>query len=287
MQRAQWFAASSIYSMSELPDPPPNPALDCGMVGLKEHYRFRRGDFCALSGVPGSGKSSLTNEWACRMADKHAWRTVCASFEQRAKPDHRRALRTFHAKKLEIHMSDAEKAVADAWIDERFRFLVPDENTEASLEWLLDTMASAVTRFGAQMCVVDPWNEFEHVRPKDMTQTEYTGWAIRTLERFARKHRVHLIVVAHPAKMMRNKDGKYPTPSLYDIADSAHWFNKPDIGVLIWREGPQPGLPTKIIVAKSRYYSEIGRPGAIEGIWNESTGRYTITDDGGMSGVAP
>jgi twinkle protein len=283
IKRAQWYAAPGIYSLSELPDPPPNPALDCGMVGLKEHYRLRRGDLCVVSGVPGAGKSSFVNEITCRMAEKHAWRTVFASFEQRPKPDHRRALRTFHAKKPELSMMDKEKAAADAWIDEHFRFLVPDEDAEASLDWLLKTMAAAVNRFGAQICVVDPWNELEHVRPKDMTQTEYTGWAIRVLKRFARKYRVHLVVVAHPAKLQRNKDGKYPQPSLYDIADSAHWANKPDIGVLIWREGPQPELPTEIIIAKSRYHSEIGRPGAIEGIWNESTGRYTITNDGSMA----
>jgi hypothetical protein len=35
------------------------------------------------------------------------------------------------------------------------------------------------------------------------------------------------------------------------------------------------------MVAKSRYHSEIGRPGMVKGIWNESNGRYTIIDDGG------
>ena len=49
-----------------------------------------------------------------------------------------------------------------------------------------------------------------------------------------------------------------------------------------WRDGPEAGKPTQIVVAKSRYHSEIGRPGMVEGIWNEETGRYTITDDGGM-----
>ena len=286
IKRAQWYATPGIYALSELPDPPSNPAFDCGMVGLQEHYRLRRGDFCVVSGVPSAGKSSFVNEVTCRMAEKHDWRTVFASFEQRPKPDHRRALRTFHAQKLEVDMSEAECAAADSWIDEHFRFLVPDEDTEASLDWLMETMAAAIYRLGAQICVVDPWNELEHVRPRDMTQTEYTGYAIRALKRFAKRHRVHLIVVAHPAKLMRSKDGKYPQPSLYDIADSAHWANKPDVGVLIWREGPQPGLPTSIVIAKSRYHDEIGRPGVIKGIWNLSTGRYTITNDGSMAGAA-
>jgi twinkle protein len=283
VKSAQWYAAPGIYALSELPDPPPNPSFDCGMVGLREHYRLRRGDFCVVSGVPSAGKSSFVNEVTCRMGEKHDWRTVFASFEQRPKPDHRRALRTFHAKKLEVEMNEAERAAADAWIDEHFRFLVPDDDTEANLDWLMERMAAAIYRFGAQICVIDPWNELEHVRPRDMTQTEYTGYAIRTLKRYARKHRVHMIVVAHPAKLMRSKDGKYPQPSLYDIADSAHWANKPDIGILIWREGPQAGLPTSIVIAKSRYHDEIGRPGVIQGIWNVRTGRYTITNDGGIA----
>jgi twinkle protein len=256
------------------------------MVGLREHYRMRRGDFCVLSGVPSAGKSSLANEWASRMALQHGWRTVFASFEQRPKPDHRRALRTFHAQKLEKHMTAEERAAADVWIEDHFRFLLPDDDTETSLDWLLSRLAAAVLRFDVSLVVIDPWNELEHIRPQGMTQTEYTGTALRSLKRFAKKHRVHLIVVAHPAKMMRDREGKYPKPSLYDIADSAHWANKPDVGVLIWRESPEAARPTQIAVVKSRYHSEIGRPGAITGIWNESTGRYTITDDGGMRDAA-
>jgi len=281
--RAQWLALPDVYSMADIPEPPEVPAFDTGIVGLKEHYRVRRGDLCVVSGVPGAGKTSFVNELVCRMALAHGWRAVFASFEQRPKPDHRRALRTFHAQKLEKHMSAEERSAADSWIEKHFRFLVPHDDTESSLDWLLERMADAVLRFDAALCVLDPWNELEHVRSREMTQTEYTGTAIRAIKRFAKRHRVHVIVVAHPAKMTRGKDGKYPQPTLYDIADSAHWANKPDVGVLIWREGPEPGLPTKIVVAKSRYHSEIGRPGAITGIWNEVTGRYTITDDGSRS----
>lgn len=284
IERAQWYAAPDIYSMSELPEPPLNPAFDTGMVGLSEHFRMRRGDLTVVSGVPGAGKTSFVNELTSRMALKHGWRSVFASFEQRSKPDHRRALRTFHGQKLEKMLGPRELADADDWIERHFRFLVPTDDTETSLEWLMERMSTAVSRFDPHIMVIDPWNELEHVRPRDMTQTEYTGWAIRSLKRFARCNQLHIIVVAHPAKLQRTREGKYPQPTLYDIADSAHWANKPDAGILIWREGPEPNLPTRIIVAKSRYHSEIGRPGAIEGIWNEQTGRYTITDDGGMHG---
>lgn len=285
IRRAQWLAVPDIYAMSELPEPPENPAMDTGIVGLKEHFRVRRGDLSVVTGIPGHGKTSFVNEVVCRLALAHGWRTIFGSFEQRPVPDHRRALRTFHGQKLEKDLTSEQRAAADAFIEKHFRFLVPSDETETSLTWLLETMAAAVHRFDPHIIVVDPWNELEHIRPREMTQTEYTGWAIRALKRFAKSHRVHIIVVAHPAKMQRAQNGKYPCPSLYDIADSAHWYNKPDLGLVIWREGADPGLPTNIMVAKSRYHSEIGRPGQISGIWNESASRYTITDDG--SGMRP
>lgn len=280
--RARWYSMPGFYSMSELPEPPLNPAYGTGIVGLDDHMRLRRGDLTIISGVPGAGKTTFANEVFCRLALSRGFRTIWASFEQRSKPDHRTSLRTFHAGKPETIMSPAEKAAADAWIDEHFRFLVPDDDTEASLDWLLDMLGAAVTRFDPFAIVIDPWNALEHKRPPAMTTTEYTGVSIERIKRFARKRRVHVAVVAHPAKMQRNRDGEYPKPTLYDIADSAHWANKADLGVMVWRKTGD--TEAEIAVVKSRYYRELGTPGAVKGIYDQNTARLTITDDGGMRG---
>ena len=282
VERAQFLAVPDIYRLSELPEPPLNPAIDIGIIGLAEHYRVRRGDFCVVSSMPGVGKTTLVNEIVCRLGERHKWRAVFASFEQRPKPDHRRALRTLRIGKLERDMSTDEKAAADAWIEDYCLFLKPADDVDTDLNWLLDRLEMAVERINASVVVVDPWNELDHIRPAGVSVTEYTGWAIRQLKRFAQRHRVHLIVVAHPAKMQRDRNGEYPRPTLYDIADSAHWFNKPDVGVMLYRRTGDN--ETEIMVVKTRY-REIGRPGSIKGIWNEATGRYTITNDGTMSGA--
>lgn len=280
--RARWYSMPGFYSMTELPEPPINPAFGTGIVGLDDHMRLRRGDLTIISGVPGAGKTTFANEVFCRLALARGFRTIWASFEQRSKPDHRTSLRTFHAGKPETIMSPAEKEAADAWIDEHFRFLVPDDDTEASLDWLLDMLGAAVTRFDPFAVVIDPWNALEHKRQQGMTTTEYTGVAIERIKRFARKRRVHVAVVAHPAKMQRNRDGEYPKPTLYDIADSAHWANKADLGVMVWRKTGD--TEAEIAVVKSRYYRELGTPGAVKGIYDQNTARLTITDDGGMRG---
>ena len=125
IRRAQWLAVPDIYAMSELPEPPENPAMDTGIVGLKEHFRVRRGDLTVVTGIPGHGKTSFVNEIVCRLALAYGWRTIFGSFEQRPVPDHRRALRTFHGQKLEKHLTPEERAAADAFIEKHFRFLVP------------------------------------------------------------------------------------------------------------------------------------------------------------------
>jgi twinkle protein len=160
-------------------------------------------------------------------------------------------------------MTMFELDAADRWIDRHFAFVVAGEDDETTLLWVLEKVSAAILRFEASLVVIDPWNEMDHARPRDMTTTEYVGFALRQFKRLAQRHAVHVIVVAHPAKMQRGKDGKYPFPSLYDISDSAHWSNKADIGVVVHRASLLDAKETTIRVAKSRYGSEIGIPGEI------------------------
>lgn len=276
ISRAKLMQIRGYFEMDELPPVEEAKAYATGMVNLSDHYKLRLGDLTVITGVPGHGKSSFINEVSCRMAQMHGWRTVFASFEQAPQTDHRRALRTYYCEKLERDMTEAEIQAADTWIRRHFGFIVPGDDDEVTLEWMIETLSQAVLRKEAQLAVIDPWNEMDHTRPPDMSQTDYVGFAIKSFKKFARKYRVHLIVAAHPAKMARGKDGKYPVPSLYDIADSAHWSNKPDVGVVIHR----PDLSvneTLIRVVKARY-QQIGTPGEIKGAWAGDRSRYTIAD---------
>jgi len=132
----------------------------------------------------------------------------------------------------------------------------PDHPT---LEWILERLSAAIVRRGVKICIIDPWNELAHERG-DMSMTDYIGYALRILKRFARKHSVLVIVVAHPMKMRRAENGRFPMPCLYDIADSAHWKNRCDVGVIVHRDTDEITL---VRVEKVRYHDEIGRPGDI------------------------
>ena len=279
LKRARPMPIAGYYELDELPEPPPRPALSTGMVSMDLHWKLRLGDLTVITGVPGHGKSALIDEVCCRMAEKHGWRTVFASFESEAKSDHRRALRTFRQEMLEAAMGPAHKEEADEWIRQHFGFIVPPDTVEEwDLKWFLETAAQAVLRKEAQILVLDPWNQLDHVRPQGVSLTEYTGFAIKQLHRFAEKYKVHLIVAAHPTKMERSrKDGKYPMPSLYDISDSAHWANRCDVGVVVHRPDLHDNKAV-IRIVKVKFHV-IGVPGEIIGHFDPHRNRYTIVEE--------
>ena len=100
--------------------------------------------------------------------------------------------------------------------------------------------------------------------------TLYIGWFIKTLKRFASKHNVHVVVVAHPRKINKDKDGNVEIPTLYDIEQSAMWYNKADLGVIIHRSNSV----TAARVAKSRYEDVIGKRGQVLYTYDEETSHF-------------
>lgn len=276
LNRAQWMRVDGVYRMSELPPVPPAVPHEIGIVGLQQHYRIRPGDLCVVTGIPSHGKTSAVNEIVCRMVERYGWNVAFASFEQKPQLDHRRNLRTFFSGRMVRDQLPEEIAAADAWIDKHFAFIVPSEDDEVTLDWTLERAAAAIVQHGVKIVVIDPWNEMDHVRPAEMSLTEYTGFAIKQFKKLATKYQVHVMVVAHPAKIRRDESGKTPMPTLYDISDSAHWFNKPDVGIIIHRKEESR---TIIRVAKSRYHDQIGKPGDLVATFNPETCRYTIIED--------
>jgi twinkle protein len=272
--RAQWVRVDGIYRMPELPPLPYREPHRIGLRVLDDHYRLRLGDFTALTGIPSHGKSTFAREVSCRMALNFGWPTAMAAFEEEVQTDVRYSLRTWFNKKPAAMQSAADVARADAWIERMFTFIVPSEDDEVTLAWTLEKCSTAVIRNGVKLVIIDPWNQMDHSRPAEMSLTEYTGFAIKQFAKFARKHLVHVMVVAHPAKQRKLETGEYGIPSLYDISDSAHWYNRADVGLVVHqsKEG------TILRVAKSRNHREIGRPGDVPIIFNPDIGRFEVAD---------
>lgn len=262
LSRIQPFKIGGFHRLGSLPALSEQPAFHVGIKALESHFKLRRGDFSVITGIPSHGKSTFANHLAVNMARLHGWHTCFASFEQPPQTAHLRALRTLYGDKPAHLQTPDQIAAADKWIDEHFTFIIPELDSDefAGLDWLKERMAYAVTQCNASMIIIDPWNELDHTYDmRGMSLTQYTGIAIKELKRFAQRFMVHVMVIAHPTKMSRDKDGNLNVPGAYDISDSSHWFNKPE-QVLIVHSRP---AQTLIRIEKSRYRDILGKPGDV------------------------
>ena len=94
------------------------------------------------------------------------------------------------------------------------------------------------------------------------------------IKRWARAHAVKVWIVAHPTKITADKDGKTRAPSLYDIAGSANWVNKPDNGIVIYRS--EDADDTTIAYVKKVRFKHVGHRGQCSLNYDKSTGRYSV-----------
>ena len=83
---------------------------------------------------------------------------------------------------------------------------------------------------------------------------------------FAKAFKAHVCVVAHPTKSAKDADGNYKMPTLYDIAGSANFYNKADLGVVVPRDaGDQQRALPEVGLADARpgdlyFFARAGRP---------------------------
>lgn len=155
-----------------------------------------------------------------------------------------------------------------------FTFILPPEGA-ITVDGVLELARAAVLRKGIKGMVIDPWNELDHQRPANLSETEYISQALSKVRRFARAHGIHLWLVVHPTKLKKDGDGEYPVPTPYDCQGSAHWRNKADNCLTVFRNVKNNEV--EIHVQKIRF-KEVGQIGMATLYYDKRTGRYS--DDG-------
>ena len=168
---------------------------------------------------------------------------------------------------------DEIQSVSDL-IDDNFRFYAsPDVTFDVPniLELTRDTIAAD----GLDGLIIDPWNEIDHSRPSNLTETEYISQSLTELRRFCRYNDIHIWIVVHPAKPERMNRGAPPT--LYDCAGSAHWYNKTDNGITVFKPNVADGNEVEIHITKVRF-RDIGKPTLETPVvlrYDKMSGRYS------------
>lgn len=248
-----------------------------GWSALDTYYTVRPGEMTVITGIPNSGKSNLADALIVNLALRYGWRSAICSPENYPTEEHiARLLEKWSGMPFDdgptarLPRDDVQRGLR--WIAEHFPFVLPDD--EMTIEAVLERAQQLVFRHGIKGLLLDPWNEFEHKIPQGQNETQYICEMLTTIRQWARKHGVHVWIVVHPAKMYKDKDGNYPVPTLYDCAGSAHWRNKADNGMAVYRDFARTDGVIEIHVQKIRFRS-VGKIGMCNLRYNRVVATYS------------
>ncbi len=251
------------------------PGKSTGFHTLDSLYTVRQRELTVVTGIPSHGKSSFLDHLICNLSKHHNWHFGIFSPENFPFERHVAKLCEIYVgkpfdKSYKGSMSEDELSCACEWCNKHFHFIMPGEEADQTLDNILKLAKASIFKDGIHGLIIDPWNEIEHETGRD-SETVYISKSLTKIRKFNRINNIHTWLVAHPTKLTKNRDGKYPRPSLYDISGSAHFYNKTDNGIVVYRDYEE-GI-TEIGVPKIRF-KEIGKPGKRNFKFDVSNGRY-------------
>lgn len=248
-----------------------------GWEAVDELYSVGMGQWTLITGSPGSGKSEWLDALMVNLAKQGRWRFVIYSPENWPLALHHSKIiekwtgKPFNPGPTE-RLTVEELDAAEKWMHGKFLFAKPERpNITSILNEANDYAGAGAFNFGV---VIDPWNHLEHSRPAGMSETEYVSDTLSQVIAWVRERNCHLWLVAHPSKMQKNKDGKLPIPTPHDVSGSAHFWNKADNCITVWRDQSDYRKQDVDVHVQKVRFKHIGRIGLATLSYDRVTGRY-------------
>jgi twinkle protein len=232
------------------------PGFQVGLPNFDDIFSTYTGQFITVTGIPSSGKSDFVDQMVVGYNEKYGWKTAYASPEN--SPTY------LHAHKLMRKVWQGMPTVADIktdrWnqvadhVNNSFFFIDMERYT---LEAVLKKGAELVKRKGIKCLVIDPFNK---VRSNDASGdvNVYTLEYLSQIEVFAKKYDVLVMVVAHPTKMYKDKDGNIEEPTMYNIKGGGEWYDASYHGLLVHRDYNNKTVKVKVLKVKFQNLGENG-----------------------------
>lgn len=255
--------------------------IKIGIPTFDDHISFMPGQFTTITGIPGSGKSEVCDWIMSQCVLNHEWSFGVCSFENQPSQLHVTKLMEKIVGKSFMYRYDQNNRISPdefnnstAIIDQYFHFININQ-IKVTLDGILEKAKELVIRKGIKGLLIDPWNYIEHKVQFGQTETQYVSECLTKIKAFALTHGIHIFLIAHPVKL-KKENGKYEVPTLYSISGSAHFFNKTDNGLTVYRDF-ETNLVT-IYIQKVRY-SWLGKIGYVDFNFNTETRQYQLVNN--------
>jgi twinkle protein len=244
-----------------------HPGEQVGGESFKEHFSFERGRLTILTGIPTHGKSEWLDDVMCRLAIEVGWRMAVFSPENYPIELHIAKLVSKIIGKLFNDCTDMELQEALDFIGRHFIWIDPEEE-DFTLDNMFRIADSLIQRYGVDLMIIDPWTEIDTDGKDD---THGVKDLLTRINRYKRRTDLHIVIVAHPTKMAKDEAGRPIVPDLSNISGSAHYYNKTDMGLTIYRDFDTADITLYVNKVKFKHLGKLGR---VTMKWNSASGRY-------------
>jgi twinkle protein len=201
-------------------------AFGTGWWELDQIFKFYLSQFVVVTGIAGHGKSTFLLNVVCNLARDRGLKSFLYVPENEAYLFDKMK-KIWGSRPAFDHFTQNQIFVQSA---------TPQSLNDPpkTLDWVLEQAVIAVNEDKVELVLIDPWNELERSKPKDMLMTDHIGESLMLIKQFCRMFNVIVIMVAHPTKSVFEHGGR--PVSLADIEGSMNWFNKCDNGLIVSRD---------------------------------------------------
>jgi twinkle protein len=233
------------------------PGFQVGLENFDSIFSTYTGQFITVTGIPSSGKSDFVDQMVVGYNKNYGWKTAFASPENAPTYLHAHKI----MRKVWNDMPSESDLGTDRWrqiadhVSDNFYFI---DMERYNLEAVLKKGAELVKRKGIKCLVIDPFNKVRDENAKTEDVNRYTMEYLTKIEVFAKKFDVLVIIVAHPTKMYKDKDGKIEEPTMYNIKGGGEWYDASYHGLLVHRDYENKTVKAKVLKVKFQNLGENG-----------------------------
>jgi len=247
------------------------PGFQVGLDNFDKIFSTYTSQFITVTGIPSSGKSDFVDQMCIGYNRNYGWKTAYASPEN--KPNflhaHKLIRKTWEGLPTKDDIGSSKWKQVTNHINDNYFFIDMDRYT---LEDVLRKGAELVKRKGIKCLVIDPFNKIRDVDCKSEDVNRYTMEYLTKIETFAKKYDVLVIIVAHPTKMYRDKEGKIEEPTMYSIKGGGEWYDASYHGLLVHRDYDAQTVKAKVLKVKFQNLGENQAEAHFK--WEPKSGSY-------------
>jgi energy-coupling factor transporter ATP-binding protein EcfA2 len=242
-----------------------------GKLNVDRGMTIYPGCFSLLTGTPGTGKSTLLKclypkyHEQSKISGKYLKMGMYSAEDKSEAMAFAKIIQNKTGKYVTPHenqLTQLEYAQAKEWLNENFILIRPQSLNEwlkqknvlgaNTLDGILMYAELCVIMYGMNWLVIDNWATIEKDYNKGENQDVYTGRALSKISEFAIKWNCHITLVAHPTKTEVDAHGNFKMINLYNVSGSAHFYNFPDLGIILKRDRYRPATQAEA----EKYYDK-------------------------------